>query len=140
MKQILAFVLLSAILFSACTARNEALSMSLTEIDFSSVTQIKIQNAHNGKWTYITEPEEVGEICAFLHQVSGKEGHSAKGYYEGTYSLTLLNGEEKVFSIGFGDSDSFFCGEFGDGYPVRYLLDGMGIEEVTGFLKQYTVG
>ncbi len=138
MKRMLACILLLPLLFCACGMEKEALSMSLAGLDFTSVTQIQIQNAHNGEWFHITDADQVGEICAFLHTVAGKEGHSAKGYYEGTYSLTLLCEDEEIFSMAFGDSDSFFCGEFGDGYPVRYLLDGMEIEQVTNFIENYT--
>lgn len=115
--------------------------------DFSGVNSIVMRNLHNGKDSYIENAESVQAICEFLKSVSGINGGSSKGYYEGTYqlklygsasaSLAVLNEEAEIFSIGFGDSDSFCFGEYGDGYPTRFELDGLTIEDVTSFLAQY---
>ena len=42
-----------------------------------------------------------------------------------------------MLSIGFGDDDSFNCGDYGDGYPARYELWGVTREDVIRFFSQY---
>lgn len=115
--------------------------------NFSTVQSIVLHNQHNGKDTYIENPEDVQAICDFIITVRGINGTSGKGYYEGSYSLAMygnasaslaiLEEEDEIFSIGFGDSDAFFYGEYGDGHPVRCQLDDMTIDEVISFFQQY---
>ena len=62
---------------------------------------------------------------------------SSKGYYGGSYSLDIYNGSNKIFSIGFGDDESFNYGDYGDGYPTRYDLHGVTREQVIRFLSQF---
>lgn len=114
----------------------ELQNINFAKSDFSSVNSIRLTNCHNGHTTYLT-PEAIREVTAFIQALKGKDGISAKGYYEGSYSLTFIEDKEEVFSIGFGDTHTFHYGDYGDGYPVRYTLDGIGIEEVTKFLAQY---
>lgn len=140
MKRLTALILAVALtlILSGCGGKKEELSVSFGDVDFSSVTKAQMQNAHNGTWTEITEPEDVKAVCEFLKTVSGKEGGSAKGWYEGTYALQLMEEDGSVyFHLAFGDSDAFFYGSYGDGYPVRYVLDGVTIQEVTDFLGKF---
>lgn len=121
--------------------------ISFSDQDFSKVHSIALTNCHNGKKTYIEDGNSVTEICDFLFNVSGKDGTSAKGYYEGSYALSLYENtsaslaqqenEPAVFSIVFGDLDSFYYGEYGDGYPVRFALKDISIDEVISFLGGY---
>ena len=139
LKRILRFALLPVVLFCLCGCGKETLSIDFSEQNFSNICSIILTNAHNGKQTIIEDVESVNAICVFIKSTKGKEGGSAKGYYEGSYSLSLHEdtAEEAVFRIGYGDSDAFFYGEYGDGYPVRYLLDGMTIDDAISFLQQY---
>lgn len=59
-------------------------------------------------------------------------------YGNASASLAILEEEDEIFSIGFGDSDALFYGEFGDGYPVRCQLDDMTIDDVISFFNNMT--
>ena len=87
------------------------------------------------------EPETVEEILAFLQTVKGINPESAKGFYEGTYTVECYEtGKEKpVFQIGFGDTPAFYYGENAEdsGYPNRYVLDGMTLETVIEFFGKF---
>lgn len=115
----------------------ELLHINFAKSDFSAVNSVHLKNLHNGHTTFLT-PDAIPEITAFVQtSVAGKDGVSARGYYEGSYALTFYEDKTEVFSIGFGDTETFYYGEYGDGYPVRYTLDGITIDEVTTFLGQY---
>lgn len=118
-------------------APNVTTSIMFGSMDFSLVDTIKMTNGHNGNVTRITDPEAIGQIVQFLKYIRGENGTSAKGYYEGSYSLTLLSGGEEIFAIGFGDSPAFYYGDFGDGYPVRYELTAVDIQEVIDLLAPF---
>lgn len=117
------------------SAKNE--NWSFSEWNFSNVTMIQITNLHNGRYSFITEPEDLTKIISFMQDVSGTNAESARGYYEGTYSLKFYSGDTLVYSMGFGDSPSFFCGDYGDGYPCRYELVELTISEVVAFLSPF---
>ena len=40
--------------------------------------------------------------------------------------------------MAFGDSDCFYMGDYGDGYPIRYLLEEITVkEDVIPFFSQF---
>lgn len=111
---------------------------ALADIDKSSVNQIKLQNCHNGKYTFLSDEVAISEICAFLNGIVGVDYGSSKGYYEGTYAVTLqFSDTSEYFTVVFGDSSSFNLGQGDDGYPIRYELLGLEIQDVVEFLSQY---
>ena len=106
-------------------------------IDFSGVTAVKLDNAHNGKSTAISDPESIEAICAWLSDISGSNGRNSKGrHYQGTFALTLMAGDEQVFQIAFGDDDVFFYGKYDENYAIMYDLD-RDIGDVIHFLYRY---
>lgn len=141
------FLVLTLLLLCGCSNWGKGPEISFAEADFSGVNSIVLTNLHTGGKTYIEDAESVEEICDFLRNTKGINGTSAKGYYEGSYaaalyasetaSLASLEAETPIFSIAFGDSSSFYYGEFEDGTPARYTLMSNMIEEVTSFFKQY---
>ena len=100
-------------------------------------TKIVIRNLHNGKDTTITDSDDVESIVKFLNTVGGANPTSSKGYYGGSYQIQAFNGSEEIFSIGFGDDESFNYGDYGDGYPTRYDLRGVTREDVIRFFSQF---
>ena len=114
----------------------ELQSINFTKHDFSAVNSIQLKNLHNGHLTYLT-PEQIQEVTSFIGSLTGINGISSRGYYEGSYSLTFYEDKNEVFSLAFGDTPTFHYGDYGDGYPVRYTLDKLTIEEVTTFLSQF---
>lgn len=112
-------------------------TITFETIDTEQVTMVELKNLHNGVYTYILQKEHMEEICDFLKNLSGIHAGSSKGRYEGTYQIQLLNEDGAFFSIGFGDTTSFFYGEGRDGYPVRYVPVGMESEEIIAFLSKY---
>ena len=114
----------------------ELQNINFAKSDFSTVNSIHLKNIHNGHTTYLT-PEQIREVTAFVQSLTGKNGISSRGYYEGSYSLTFIEDKEEIFSIAFGDTPTFNYGDYGDGYPVRYQLDTLTIEEITAFLSQF---
>lgn len=112
-------------------------TIDFVDLNTDKVTQAALRNVHNGEMTFITDPDEVGEICAIVRSVWGFRGISGKGYYEGSYSVTLYSGEEEVFSIVFGDSDAFYHGVGEDGYPIRYELEGLTAGGIIRLLSRY---
>lgn len=144
---LLASLVLSLLLFGGCSGKDKGLEISFADTDFSNVNSILLINLHSGEQTYIEDTESVEDICHFLRNIKGNKGTSAKGYYEGSYGVALyanasasaavLESETPIVSIGFGDTASFYYGEYEDGYPVRYTLTSIIIEEVITFFKQY---
>ena len=112
--------------------------ISFEDLDFQdNDLEITLRNLHNGEDTYISDPDSVKDILAFLSQVKGTFPTSSRGYYGGCYEFQIINGNKIMFSIGFGDDGYFNYGDFGDGYPARYKLQGMTREQVILFLQQY---
>lgn len=111
----------------------ELQSISFAKHDFSAVNSIRLKNLHNGHTTYLT-PDQIREVTAFVNSLTGINATTSCGYYEGSYSLTFIEDKEEVFSISFGDTPTFCYGDYGDGYPARYQLNKLTIEEVTNFL------
>ena len=107
------------------------------EGDYAGITEIRIRNLHNGSDSTITNQDEIQLISDFIARVQGTNPMSSKGYYGGSYSLDIYNGSNKIFSIGFGDDESFNYGDYGDGYPTRYDLRGVTREEVIRFFSQF---
>ena len=151
MKRISIF-LLSLILITslcACGAEPDSSRISFAREDFSPVNSAVLRNLYNGKGTYISDPEDIQALCAFLRSVNGVNAQSAQGYYEGSYSLTLyasksptqavLKEETPLFSIVFGDSSTFHYGIGEDGYPIRYELKGISIDEVIETLAAFDI-
>lgn len=111
---------------------------ALADIDKSSVNQIQLQNLHNGQYTFLSDEAAVSEICAYLDGIIGIDFGSSKGYYEGTYAVTLqFRDTSQYFSVAFGDSSSFSLGQGDDGYPVRYELLNCEIQDVVEFFSQF---
>lgn len=114
-----------------------SLGVIISEKEHDDITEFKLQNLHNGSWSFITDEKEVNSVLQFLSKVEGINKISSKGYYGGCYAIQAQNGNEIVFSIGFGDDESFNYGDYGDGYPARYELDGITKEEIIRFFSQY---
>ncbi len=111
---------------------------SLADMNKRSVTRIKLQNAHNGQYTFLEDETDIAEICAFLEDVSGVDYGTSRGYYEGTYAVTLQFGDgSEEESVVFGDSTSFTYGEGEDGYPIRYEMLSHDIRDVVAFFSYY---
>ena len=122
---------------SVATPDNIAFGLYDLEGENAEITEVRLRNLHNGKDTVITDPAEIQSIAEFFTKVQGANRTSAKGYYGGSYEVQLCNGSRTVLSIGFGDDDSFNCGDYGDGYPARYELWGVTREDVIRFFSQY---
>jgi len=149
MKRISLIVLCLVLVASlaGCGNDSDSRKISFSDMDYSAVQSGILRNMHNGQGTYISDAESIRQLCALLRSVRGIDGQSGKGYYEGSYTLTLyanesptqavLKEETPLFSICFGDSDAFFYGEGTDGYPVRYSLSGISIDEVIETLSQF---
>lgn len=136
MKRLVLIFVLAAFVLVGCG--KPEMTMSFSEMDFGDVTQIRIQNCHNGVYSFVTDPESVADICTFLQSVSGGSGESGKGYYEGTYEIALYAEDgEPVSSLAFGDEDVFYYGEGKDGYPIRYHLGNLTIADTTAFFSQF---
>lgn len=103
----------------------------------AEITEVRLRNLHNGKDTVITNPADIQSIAEFFTKVRGANRTSSKGYYGGSYDVQLCNDSRTVLNIGFGDDDSFNCGDYGDGYPTRYELWGVTREDVIRFFSQY---
>ena len=112
-------------------------SVSFADFDFSAVTDIRLDNAHNGKSTAISDPDAIEDICNFLSGVSGSNGRNSKGWhYQGTFALTLMAEDENVFQITFGDDDVFFYGKYNKNYAMMYDLD-RDMDDVIRYLYRY---
>lgn len=136
MKRLMIAFALVALVLAGC-AKPE-MTISFSEMDLEDVTQVRIQNLHNGVYSVVTDPESVEDICEYLKDVSGGSGESGKGYYEGSYGIALYSeSEEPVFHLGFGDEDVFYYGEGEDGYPIRYHLTDLTIKDTTAFFSRY---
>lgn len=115
-------------------------STDFENIDFSDVTEINLKNCHNGKETNITDSEDINSICTFISSVKGINGWSGRGWSEGSYELIFKDETgNDILALAFGDSDVFFYGDDGEGYPVRYYLDGITLDDVIEFLKIYDI-
>lgn len=125
-------------LLAGCGGRNTGAQQALAEQDLGDITKIVLTNCHNGQRTVLTDPEALAEIVEFLQRVEGEKPESGRGYYEGSYSVALYRDEEPVLSLGFGDSDCYYMGDYGDGYPVRRQLVGMTIRgDVIPFFSRF---
>ena len=107
------------------------------EGEYTGITEIRLRNLHNGAYTTITDHDVIQLISDFIARVQGTNPMSSKGYYGGCYNIEMYNGTEKVFSIGFGDDESFNYGDYGDGYPTRYDLRGVTREELIRFFSRF---
>lgn len=112
-------------------------SISFADLETYNVTMAELKNLHNGGYTYLTEPADINAVCDFLKQLSGEYMGSSEGYYEGTYAVRLLSVGEEVFSIVFGDSNTFYYGEGDDAYSLRYTPSEIDINEIVAFFSVY---
>lgn len=134
----LILLLCSVLLLTGCSQESVAAEAALVDHIPQGITKIALQNAHNGQYTFIEDTGVITQISDFLRTVTGTGAESGKGYYEGSYSITMYQEEEAVFSMAFGDSDCFYMGKYGDGYPIRYLLKDITItEDVIPFFSQF---
>lgn len=117
----------------------DSLAFGLYNLDGENadITEIRLRNLHNGKDTVIQDDDAIDSILTFIARVEGTNPTSSKGYYGGSYDIQIMNGSQTVFSIGFGDDDSFNFGGYGDGYPARYELRGISREDVIRFFSQF---
>ena len=104
---------------------------------WDDVNRIILTNMHNGGKTEITGETSVREITDYMKTINGGSGESGKGYSEGSYTLDFYQDEELIRSVGFGDSASIYTGVAPDGYPCRYALYSVTIEEVITFLSKF---
>lgn len=137
MKQA-ALLTCALVLCLLCSCGKAERSVDFSQWDLSPVSRVQLDNCHNGQTSWISDEEEVTRICAFFQTVSAEHGASAKGYYEGTYRLRLLDARQaEVVSVVFGDADVLYCGTLEDGSPVRYILKDTSAEEIVSFLSRY---
>ena len=113
------------------------LTITFLELDTNNVTDIILQNNHNGEMTFISDKQAINEICSIIKNIGGINGFSGRHHYEGSYSLTLKDGSEEIFSIQFGDTDAFFYGIDDDGYAIRYELQDLSIDGIIRMLSPY---
>lgn len=133
-----ALILCTALFLTGCGRNDPAKEVMPADHIPDAATNIVLQNCHNGQFTTITDTGAIAQISEFLRTVTGTGAESGKGYYEGSYSITFYQNEEKAFSMAFGDSDCLYMGEYGDGYPIRYQLKGITIrEDVIPFFSQF---
>ncbi len=131
-------ILCAVLLLTACSRNDTAQEVTLADHIPDTATKMELQNCHNGQYTFLSDPDDIAQITDFLRIVTGTDAESGKGWYEGSYSIACYQDEEKVFSMAFGDSDCFYMGDYGDGYPIRYLLEGMTVkEDVIPFFAQF---
>lgn len=113
-------------------------TIDFTQLNTENVKSVVLDNAHNGKTTFITDQNDVDEICAIVKSVYGVNGISGRHYYEGSYVVTLKDAAHTdIMTIQFGDSDAFFHGTGEDGYAVRYELEGLTIGGIIRLLSKY---
>lgn len=113
------------------------LTITFLELDTNNVTDIILQNNHNGEMTFISDKQAINEICSIIKSIGGINGLGGRHHYEGSYSLTLKDGSEEIFSIQFGDTDAFFYGIDDKGYAIRYELQGLSIDGIIRMLSPY---
>ena len=87
--------------------------------------------------TFISDKQAINEICSIIKNIGGINGLGGRHHYEGSYSLTLKDGSEEIFSIQFGDTDAFFYGIDDDGYAIRYELQDLSIDGIIRMLSPY---
>lgn len=131
MKRILAliFALWITFAFPGCSSDAPGSEIQLKNYGFDGVTEIRLQNCHNGEFTVILDENDIAAITAFLSEVVGANPESGKGYYEGTYAIKCIYEDGEEFSLAFGDSDCFYMGKGSDGYPLRYHMTGKTIKD-----------
>lgn len=113
------------------------LNINFEDLDAHRFTEVTLQNCHNGSYTHLVDRDAVAEICAIIKSIHGVNGGSGKGYYEGSYAVTLYEDGEESFVIAFGDSDAFYYGEGEDGYPIRYEMEGLTDGGIIRLLSKY---
>lgn len=139
MKRILVILLCAGLLLSLSGCGEEKpLSFSFEDYDFPEMTHIVIGNYVTQKRYTVSDSVEIEKILSFLRTVQGTDGISAKGFYGGTtYQIQFWNGENRVEYVTFLTHDEFDFGDFGDGYPVKYLTSTPNSREVVDFFCQY---
>ena len=140
MKKLLALFLSLFLIFSITGCKDDApgSEIQLKNYGFDGVTEIRIQNCHNGEYTILREDADIASVTAFLSEIVGTDPESGKSYYEGSYAIKCIYADGEEFSLAFGDSDCFYMGKGGDGYPIRYLLSGMTIaDDVVPFFTRF---
>ena len=137
MKKVLALLLILLTL-SGCKSDAPGSEIQLKNHGFDGVTEIRLQNCHNGEFTVLLDESDIASVTAFLSEVVGADPESGKGYYEGTYAVKCIYEDGEEFSLAFGDSDCFYMGKGGDGYPLRYQLKGKTIKnDIVPFFSQF---
>lgn len=138
MKKLLPLVLLLIFAFTGCNNDAPGSEIQLRNYGFDGITEIRLQNCHNGEYTVLRTEEEIAAITAFLSQIVGADPESGKGYYEGSYAIQCIYEDGEAFSLAFGDSDCFYIGQGGDGYPLRYKLTGKTTKnDIIPFFSQF---
>ncbi len=138
MKKTAAICLFVILILSMAGCSRQALSLSFADLDVSGVSQVKLENCHNGQASLLTDREAVADICSYLRRISGTSSKEQSGFYEGSYAVTLLDETgTAVFDIVFGDSDVFYQALDGSGGITRFDLTGSTAEEIRVFFSQY---
>lgn len=136
-RKLLALLTFFALLASGCRGSEPAQQVSFEDADFSAITEVIIYNVRNGALSSVSEPEKVATVCDFIRGISGIGGISAKGYDAGSYTVYLYSKSGEEYKLMFGDGDVLCYGDYGDGYPVRYMLEGATSQDVTAFFSEY---
>ena len=137
MKKVLVLLLILLTL-SGCKSDAPGSEIQLKNYGFDGVTEIRLQNCHNGEFTVLLDEADIASVTAFLSEVVGADPESGKGYYEGTYAVKCIYEDGEEISLAFGDSDCFYMGKSGDGYPLRYRLTGKTVkDDIVPFFSQF---
>lgn len=130
--------------YTACLIKpgtGEEDKIDFSDVPFGDIACVEITSGHTGNSVFIREEKDIKGILDFLAEVKGVGRMSGKGYYEGSFSVTLYESDTRqpVFRIGFGDESTFYYGvnDIDKGYPNRYELEGMTVDEVVGFFERY---
>ena len=138
MKKVLTLFLIILLTLSGCKSDAPGSEIQLKNYGFDGVTEIRLQNCHNGEVTVLLDEADIASVTAFLSEVVGANPESGKGYYEGTYAVKCIYEDGEEFSLAFGDSDCFYMGKGGDGYPLRYQLTQKTVkDDIIPFFSQF---
>ena len=138
MRKIIALTLLLIFTCTGCKSDAPGSEIQLKNYGFDGVTEIRIQNCHNGEFTILLDADDISAVTAFLSEIVGADPESGKGYYEGSYAIQCFYEDGEEFSLAFGDSDCFYMGKGSDGYPLRYKLAGKTVKaDIVPFFSQF---
>lgn len=126
---------------------DETSDIDFSGFDFGTVDSIYIKNGHTGEETTVMGKENITVITDFIKKISGEVPISARGRYGFKYAVIFYSGDEKVFSIGFPDTDADGISRFSYGvyesvggfdYPGYYIMHGADETELNNLMRTLT--